>query len=80
MWIDKTPLLHVVDTQTHFSSALFLQDSSTESVWFAFLECWATIYPGYPDKIRADQCSQFTFAKWENLMKTSGIQLPTISH
>lgn len=75
MFLDKIPVLHVVDTQTHFSSAVFLHSQSTEAVWHAFLECWATLYTGYPDKMRVDQGSQFTSKRWKELTEMTGIQL-----
>lgn len=40
--IDGVNVLHVVDTQTQFSSAIMPEKETVEGVWAAFLECWAT--------------------------------------
>jgi hypothetical protein len=75
MYLEKQLVIHVVDTQTHFSSALFLRRETVEMVWYAFLECWATLYPGYPDKIRTDQGTQFKSPRWKELTDATGIEL-----
>jgi hypothetical protein len=75
MYLERLPVLHVVDTQTHFSSAVFLYGETVEEVWYAFLECWVTLYPGYPDKIRTDQGTQFKSPRWKELTDATGIQL-----
>jgi hypothetical protein len=37
MYLEQSSALHVVDTQTHFNSAVFLGGVSVEMVWIAFL-------------------------------------------
>lgn len=75
MVLDKVPVLHVVDTQTHFRNAIFLHSQSTKAVWSAFLECWATLYIGHPDRMKVDQGSQFSSKAFRSLTKENGIQL-----
>jgi hypothetical protein len=75
IYLEKQAALRVVDTQTHFSSALFLRGETVEMVWYAFLECWATLYLGYPDKIRTDQGTQFKSPRWKELTDATGIEL-----
>lgn len=75
MWLDGSPLLHVVDTHTHFSSARFIDGKSTKDVWHAFLMCWASIYPGYPDTFRVDQESVFKSREWLQLSEDAGIDV-----
>ena len=75
MWLDGRPVLHVVDTHTHFSSALFLNGKSTKDVWNAFIICWAALYPGYPDRFRVDQDSIFTSREWAQLSLSAGIDV-----
>jgi hypothetical protein len=75
MYLERLPVLHVVDTQTHFTSATFLYGESVEAVWYAFLECWVTLYPGYPDKMRTNQGTQFKSPRWKELTDATGIQL-----
>ena len=43
MWIDGSPVLHNVDTHSHFSSTIFLNGKSTKDVWNAFIICWAAL-------------------------------------
>lgn len=49
-WIDVEALLHVIDTATTFSSATFLSQygQSVEGVWSALVECWCSLYTGFP--------------------------------
>jgi hypothetical protein len=75
MYLEQSSVLHVVDTQTHFNSAIFLRGESVEMVWIAFLECWATLYAGYLDKMRTDQGAQFTSPRWKELTDSIGIEL-----
>lgn len=65
MFLETMPVLHIFGTQTHFSNAIFLQEQSTEAVWNAFLEFWATIYTGHPEKMRVDQGGQFNSKQWK---------------
>jgi hypothetical protein len=82
MYLEGKALLHVVDTSTNFSNAIFLQSQSVESIWLAFLECWATLFIGLPDKIRTDSGSVLTSDKWNTIMNESGIvlQLSGVEH
>jgi len=75
MFLDSMAVLHVVDTQTHFSSAIFLQGQSVEDIWYAFLECWVTLYSGYPDVIKVDQGPQFSSPRWKQITDMVGIKL-----
>ena len=81
MWIDGKALLHVVDTATRFSNATFLDSSdqnygqSVEGIWLAFLECWCSMYTGYPDRLRTDAGSVFTSPRWKEIAKMAGIEL-----
>eukprot|EP00171_Calliarthron_tuberculosum_P004009 IDg4009t1 len=59
MYIGMRPILHIVDEGTHFSAARFLNNISTETIWETFMECWATIYTGLPNRILVDQGSSF---------------------
>jgi hypothetical protein len=75
MYLEQSSVLHVVDTQTDFNSGVFLHGKSAEMVWIAFLECWATLYAVYPDKMRTDQGAQFTSPRWKELTDSVGIEL-----
>ena len=60
MYLDNLPILHIVDVATGFSNAAHLSGSSVEDVWGTFVLIWATVYPGYPNKLRVDSGSVFT--------------------
>ena len=75
MWILSKPLLHIVDTQTHFSSAVFLHGESSEDIWKSFLENWAALYTGYPDRFHVDSGSAFTSKRWTDICNSVGIEL-----
>ena len=75
MWLDKKPVLHVVDTNTHFSAAMFLPGKTTADIWNCFLSCWATVYIGHPDRFRVDQESVFTGKEFAQLTAREGIVL-----
>lgn len=59
MMIEGKPALHIVDEATRFSSARYLSDVSTETIWKAIVECWTSIYNGLPNRILTDQGTQF---------------------
>lgn len=75
VWIDDHPTLHVVDTHTNLSAAVFLQEKSSDNMWNLFLLCWATAHTGYSDKMRLDQESAFTSREFQTLVFSAGIEL-----
>lgn len=75
MYLDKRPVLHVVDLQTRLSAARFLKKISTEAVWNTFLECWVKTYVGHPNKLRVDRGAQFTSTGWHEFSEDAGIKL-----
>ena len=74
MWISRRAVLHAVDMDTNFSSAIFLKEQTVEGVWRAFVMCWCSLYPGYPETIHVDQGSCFTSVRWEGLCEMVGLQ------
>ena len=75
MWLNGKAVLHVVETQTHFSNAEILTGQSVEDVWRSFINCWASIYARFPSTMRLDQGSAFTSPRWKQLSETVGIYL-----
>ena len=59
VYIDNRPVLHLVDSATHFIAARFLADMTVKTVWCTIFECWASIYTGLPNRIRVDAGSNF---------------------
>ena len=77
MFIDSEAILHIVDTATRFSAAVFLREygQSVEGIWLAFIEVWRTMYAGYPNRLRADAGSAFTWLRWKSITDFVGITL-----
>ena len=57
VYMDKSPILHVVDDEIKFYAAAWLSDASSKTIWTTFLLCWATIYTGLPNRLMVDQGS-----------------------
>ena len=81
MFIEGKAILHIVDTATRFSSAIFLDSQgnnygqSVNGVWLAFLEAWCTLYTEFPNRIRTDAGSVFTSPRWREMAESVGIEL-----
>ena len=75
MWLKGRPLLHIVDTHTRFQNAILLKGESAQDVWDAFVEGWASVYIGYPNRIRSDRGSVFTSKFWRGVTSLHGIDI-----
>lgn len=81
MWLDtgngkrKSPILHIIDSDTHFQNAVFLKGESARDIWDAFTEAWSTVYIGYPTTIKTDHGSVFTSKKWRGWTESAGINI-----
>jgi hypothetical protein len=60
MYIDSSPLLHVVDEATRFQAARWLQNMTSQHVWNTLRTCWIDSYLGPPDIIVYDAGTNFT--------------------
>lgn len=78
MWICRKSVLHVIDADTHYSAARFLLGESTKDVWNAFIECWASVYLGFPDILKADRGSVFTSRAWSKLSTEDGMAIEIV--
>lgn len=63
MYLDGSPVLHIVDEATHFMSACFLRNVSSREIWSAICRCWVIVYLGPPDFLRVDQGSSLVSAE-----------------
>ena len=75
MKIRSHTVLHIVDLSINFSAARFLRGDSVADVWSAFIQCWASVYTGFPDTIKADQGSIFTATEFEKYGTSQGIKI-----
>ena len=69
------PVLHIIDAGTQFSSASFLKESSTNTVWNTFVKIWSSMYVGFPESLLTDQGSVFLSKEWAYNCETSEIKL-----
>lgn len=69
------PSLHVIDDHTGFRNAIFLRSKSADGIWSAFVACWASIYVGFPSRIRSDQESGVNSTLCRDLVTGHSIQL-----
>ncbi len=53
-FIDRTPILHVVDEATRYQAARWLDNVSVPALWTALRLCWIDVYLGPPDVIVHD--------------------------
>ncbi|KHJ31985.1 hypothetical protein EV44_g3850 [Erysiphe necator] len=60
MYIDSSPVLHVVDEATRFQSAKWLKNMSSQHIWEALRMCWIDVYLGPPDISNHDTDTNFT--------------------
>lgn len=70
LYIDETPVIHVVDEATRFQAARFLPSMASSSVWEALRECWFDTYLGPPDIITHDARTNFTSTEFRQYTKS----------
>lgn len=66
LWLDGSPVLHVVDAHTYYQNAIMITDKSA-ALWRALCECWSTFCSGFPNVLRSDEEASFANNKFENL-------------
>ncbi|SLM34773.1 integrase and r domain-containing protein [Lasallia pustulata] len=54
MYIDNSPILHIVDEATRFQAAKWLSNISAKHTWDILRLCWIDVYIGPPDYIIHD--------------------------
>lgn len=77
MYIDSTPVLHIVDAGTKFLAARFVPNVSTATIGETFVTIWINMYTGYPSHIHVDQGSAFNSIEWIELYREAAIQTLT---
>ncbi len=58
-FIDKAPILHVVDEATRYQAARFLDRVNASAMWNALRLCWIDVFLGTPDVITHDAANAF---------------------
>lgn len=67
-------VLHVVNKDTKFNVAVFMDGERREKVWEASHGSWVTMYVGYPDTVLLDQRSQFPSTELHGLLPAASIK------
>lgn len=71
----QTPILRVVDIHTSLQNRTVFRGKTAHDLWLVFVECWTTLYSGYPDIIRLDQEVSFTLKFLRDLVTAQRIEL-----
>lgn len=78
LFLNGEAVLHVVDTATHYSGAIFLdahRANHGHCVLLAFFMIWCNISTGYPNRLLTDQGSMFTSERCKNWTDLEGTEL-----
>ncbi len=75
LWLDKRPVLHVIDTHTLFQNGVFIKSKKSEDLWKSLIDCWFTVFIGYPSVIRLDREPSFDSQLFRTVAKDQGITL-----
>ena len=75
MWLTGKAFPHVLDTQAHLNNAEILPGQSVEDVWRSVINCWVSMYAGFPSKMSLYQRSAYTCPRWNQLSEIVGIHL-----
>lgn len=76
MYIDGSAILPVVDEATGFGNGAVLPRSSLDDVWDKFVAISATVYPGYPYKLRTDSGIVLTSPRWTRFAHYTTLPTP----
>lgn len=74
MYIDNSPILHIVDEATRFQAARWLQNMTSQHVWNTLRTCWIDSYLGPPDIITHDAGTNFTSQEFQQSAESLSIR------
>lgn len=83
LYIDRKPVLQVVDEGTAFQAARFLKDMSARTAWDTLRACWIDTYLGPPDRVVHDAGKNFASVEFKQLARSMAIEIrevPVESH
>jgi hypothetical protein len=78
MYIDGSPVLHVIDEATRFQAARWLQNISAKHTWDALRTCWMDTYVGPPEYITHDAGKNFVSKEFRQLARTMAISTKAV--
>lgn len=77
-YIDGKPVLHIVDCDTFYGSAMFVKNLTRNpamaEVWEAFAHACALTYTGIPGTIQTDGCTLIDSNEFKLLLAANGIE------
>lgn len=67
MYLNGSPVRHIVDAETRFGAARFPSDLSIATILSTLVQVWVTVYARSSSTIRVDQGTAFGegFTVWE---------------
>ncbi|CCD52037.1 similar to putative integrase [Botrytis cinerea T4] len=83
MYIDTSPILHVIDEGTRFQAAQWLTNISAKHTFDTLRKCWMDTYTGPPDYIIHDAGKNFVskeFIQYAATMSTKTKSVPIEAH
>jgi hypothetical protein len=79
MALDGRPLLHVIDSATHYQAAAWLDHGqSAKEVWSAFRRVWVDALAGSPDVLKVDAGTNVTARDLRAQCESQGIYLKVV--
>ncbi|KAI0995592.1 hypothetical protein K3495_g12589 [Podosphaera aphanis] len=78
MYIDGSPLLHVIDESTKFQAGRWLQNLTAKHTWDMLCTCWIDTYIGPPDIISHDAGKNFTSREFQEYALSIGTKTKRI--
>jgi hypothetical protein len=83
MYVENSPILHVIDEATRFQAARWLQNISAKHTWDMLRLCWIDVYLGPPDHILHDAGKNFVsreFRQFATSMAITTKAVPVEAH
>ena len=78
MYIDRKPVLHIVDEGTRYQAGRWLQNISVKHTWDTLRVCWIDTYLGPPDQITTNTGKNFVSREFKQHANTMGITLKAV--
>lgn len=75
MWLNRKPVLHRVYIETNYQKATFINAKSSHDIWNDFTYCLASVYTGFPDKLRLDRETSLVSKEFRENARDIGIHL-----
>lgn len=77
MYLNGTPVPHIVDYGKSFSATSSMRMIDTKTVWETFVTIWINVYTGFPNRMHLNQGSAFKSVEWVSLCRKASIDIST---